>query len=189
MEALTEPGRGGWWLDEIWKVVVLGSLACFATASCVGEESRPGEDEPQEEIIELPFDPDEVRSGVFVDSAGTVEYHTFESTVVSESPRKMFFRVMALELGEPEELSKTLRLALDSIARADSSLVATRATLYTFRPTGPRRGVLTAQVWGEWSPPVGWEEAGTEADTGSAPNRIYLYDRQPGWYESLSGGS
>jgi hypothetical protein len=148
----------------------------------------PGSDEPEEEEIELPFDPDEVHGEPLVDTATTLRYHAFERRVESEHPRKMFFRIMVLEEGGQDQLSRTLRLAIDSIARADSSLVAMRAAMYTFRPTGPRRGVLTARVWAEWLPPVGWDEAGTAADTSSAPNRTYLWDRPRAWYTSPSGG-
>ncbi len=189
MEALTRSGRDVGRPSNALRLIVLVSLLGGAAVGCIGEQSRPGSEEATEEEIELPFDPDDVFSGVFVDSAATLSYHTFETIVESEHPRKMMYRIMALELGDTESLTKTLRTALDSVARADSGVVAARATLYTFRPTGPRKGILTARVWAEWLPPSGWDDAGTAADASAAPYRIYTYDRQPSWHRLPSGGS
>jgi len=187
MGALTELGRD---LNRLNSACWLASIALLfggAVTGCVGEQSGSAAEEQAGEVIELPFDPDEVLSGVLVDTTATFSYRTFEVTVTSESPRKVVYRLLTLEAGEPRVFAKTLRMALDSIARADSSLVAARAILYTFEPTGPRRGILTAHAWGEWLPLSGWDEA--EAGHSDVPNRIYTYNQRPSWYRSLSGGS
>ena len=83
----------------------------------------------------------------------------FEVAPDEEEPKKVTYRLMALEVGRLESMTKTVRLALDSLQRADTSLVAVRAVLYIFRPTARMEGKLVPVVWGEWIPPDGWDAA------------------------------
>ena len=172
------------------RLALIASLL-FGVVGCVGEQSRPGSDQPGEEaeVVEFPFDTRDRYAGTFEDSSAMLTYQTFETVIESENPRKVLYRILAAESSDPASYVKTLRSALYSLISNDSSLVAARAILYTYRPTGPREGELTARVWGEWLPPSGWDGAGSAApaDSAVAPNRIYTYNRPPAWHRSLSG--
>jgi hypothetical protein len=142
------------------------------TAACVGGEWT-------EEESGSPGDPYRAASRAGPDTVSPVPYQVFDHTVESEDPRKMMFRLVTMTEAGPDALSKTLRLALDSLGRADTTLVAARAVIYTFRPTTPRRGELVPGYWGEWTPPEGWEEA--SGDSRGRVYRTFVYNGDPGW--------
>jgi hypothetical protein len=115
---------------------------------------------------------------VYLDTVAPLDYQVFE-IVPDEDEPKLTYRLMALQSGTPEAMTKTVRLALDSLQRADTTLVAVRAILYTFHPTTRREGKLLPVVWGEWIPPDGWEAAGTSERR--RIHRSYVYAVNPGW--------
>ena len=116
---------------------------------------------------------------VYEDTVAPIDYQLFESEPDQEEPKKVTYRLMALESGSVESMTKTVRLALDSLQRADTSLVAVRAVLYVFRPTARMEGKLIPVVWGEWIPPDGWDAA--VASERSRIHRSYVYAVNPGW--------
>lgn len=75
-------------------------------------------------------------------------------------------------------------MALDSLARADSALVAARAIMYTGRLTSPREMTLFPSAWGLWIPPEGWDSATVESR--SRLHRTFVYHGDPGWGETQS---
>ncbi|NIR44074.1 MAG: hypothetical protein GWN99_06110 [Gemmatimonadetes bacterium] len=151
---------------------VLAAAALGGVAACVGERSddeAAGDDVP---AVEFPEDYPKGRAGV--DTAAPVDYQVFDSVVHEEDPRKVEFRVLALSSANRSSLSKTLRLVLDSIGRADSALVAARGVIYVYDPTAPRRGNVVPRLWGVWVPGVGWDSA--TAESREEPHVVYTYD-------------
>ena len=156
-------------------VIVAALAALPAIASCVSSES--GNEESS--TVEIPEEDDNISGGsVYVDTISPVPYEVFEQVVESEDPKKITYRMMLLGEGSWEALSRTLRLALDSLTSADSSLVATRVTLYEIVPVDNMRGKLVARAWGEWIPREGWDKARSGS---AATHRSYIYHQNPGW--------
>ena len=120
--------------------------------------------------------------GVDVDTIPVLEYQLFEESLASREPRKAVYRFLLMRAGSTEAVGKTLRLVLDSLARADSGLVGVRAILYEFRPTHVNEGKLLPRAWGEWVPPEGWDSA--TADSRTRFHRSYIYHVSPLWSQS-----
>jgi len=116
---------------------------------------------------------------VYEDTVSPIDYQLFEAKLGDEEPWKATYRMMALESGTRESMSRTVRLALDSLQRTDTTLVAVRAVLYIFRPTARMEGKLIPVMWGEWVPPGGWDAA--VAGERGRIHRSYVYAMNPGW--------
>ena len=116
---------------------------------------------------------------VYLDTVAPINYRLFETEPEDDAPKKITYRLMALQSGNQESMTKTVRLALDSLQRADTSLVAVRAVLYIFRPTARMEGKLIPVVWGEWVTPEGWDAAA--AGERRRIHRSYVYAVNPGW--------
>jgi hypothetical protein len=156
-----------------WVIVAVFVALPAVALSCVSSESG-GEDTP---AMDVP-DGDTISGGsVYVDTISPVPYETFEQVVESENPKKVAYRMMMLREGSSEALSRTVRLALDSLSSADSSLVAARVTFYEIVPIDNMRGNLVARAWGEGIPREGWDAARRS----TSPHRSYIYHRNPGW--------
>ncbi len=153
-------------------VVMLALVALCGVSACVGERAGGGAGEG-EERRDQPSE-DVLSRSAGVDTAAPVDYQVFDSVVHAEDPRKVEYRVLALNRAGRPSLSRTLRLVLDSIGRADSSLVAARAVLYLYDSAAPRRGNVMPRLWGEWVPGVGWDSA--TAESRKQPHVIYTYD-------------
>ena len=161
-------------------VMALAALSAFAS-SCVSNESGSERDA----TIETAGEGDGISGGsVYVDTVGPLPYEIFEQVVESEDPRKVTYQMMMLREGGFEAMSRTLRLALDSLSKADSSLVAARVTLFEVVPLDNMRGKLVARAWGEWIPREGWEGARSRR---GAPHRSYIYHENPGWPTASRG--
>lgn len=118
-------------------------------------------------------------SAIYLDTVSPLPYQVFEVVPSEDESKRVTYRLMSMSPGAQESMIKTVRLALDSLQRADTSLVAVRAVLYAFRPTSRMEGKLVPVVWGEWIPPEGWDEA---APTGRKRiHRSYVYAVNPGW--------
>ncbi len=159
-------------------VLLLGALA-----GCVGSEPADRTLQIESDAEDSPDAPAVVEVGV--DTVSPVAYQVFERTALGTGGDRAMFRVLVLVPAAPEALAKTLRIALDSLGRADSKLVAARAVLYTARPTGALEARLVPRAWGEWVPPEGWEAA-----NGSARKRYYrtnIYLGDPGWSQMATG--
>lgn len=166
------------------------AIACAAVAGlifgCVGEQSRPPGERGRQGAMETPAPPDSEAHTVFADTVSPVDYQVFQTRVQSERPRKVEYRIVTLAEANQASLSKTLRLALDSIAGSDSSLVAVRGILYIYRPMTQRRGDLEPRAWGEWVPLDGWEAASEASRAG--PHRVFTYDWRPDWSSQTADG-
>ncbi len=148
-------------------------LAAGLALACVGSEKNEGQDT---RVIARDSVPPAV---TYRDTVSPADYRIFQSVEATGHPKKMVYRLFVLQPASPDALSKTLRVALDSIAQADSSLAAARAVLYTFRRTGPSEGRLLPRVWGEWVPTEGWDRAPPRSAQGVY--RSYIYRTNPGW--------
>jgi hypothetical protein len=156
-------------------------LAVLVTA-CVGSEGGAREERDASGSSEAP-----VGGRAFVDTVSPVAYRIFEVDTLSNSPRRALYRFMALADANREGMAKTLRVALDSIGRSDSSLVAARAILYTIHRTSVSEGRLVPRVWAEWVPPGGWDSVGTQR--GRRAYRSYIYHSDPGWASAEAADS
>jgi len=161
-----------------WSIIVALAASVAVASSCVSSETaRRSDDNPAQEMAD---DAGEGESGgsVYVDTISPLPYEVFEQVVNSEDPKKLTVRMMMLREGSWEALSRTLRLALDSLTSADSSLVAARVTFYEIMPVDNTRGNLVARAWGEWIPREGWDKARSGSDV---LHRSYIYHTNPGW--------
>ncbi len=185
------PARSGVW------TLILG-VTWVVTASCVGSDSadagsqtgRAGSGAPSAKMGEAAGAGAEARAATRVeysDNVAPLEYQIFERVVQGESPPKTLHRLLVLVPESQERLIKTVRVALDSIAAADTTVVAARAILYVFNQTGPREGDVIPVVWGEWLPPEGWAEAGP--DSRRRLHRTYVYFGVPAWSEAEAGAA
>ena len=155
-------------------MAVLAAVLAIAS-SCVSSENQGGERGTMQTLQ----DDDSVSGGsVYVDTITPVPYEVFEEVVDSEDPKKVMYRMMLLGEGSWEALSRTLRLAMDSLARADPDLAAARVTFYKIVPIDNMRGNLVAQAWGEWIPREGWDRARAGRNR---MHRSYVYHQNPGW--------
>jgi len=155
----------------------LGALATATMAAmvaCVGSD-----DSPRAEQRATP--PPSVVSNQPTrwDSVQPLPYQMFERVYVEKDSSRLLTRLLVLGQPEREALSKTVMAALDSLGRADSSLVAARAILYTALMTEPGRATLVPRLWAEWVPPGGW--GSTEARGPRTVHRTFVYDVDPGW--------
>lgn len=157
------------------RLVVVLSLASLALAmGCVGSEPRQEREERAD--VERP-DSGLVRAGR--DTVTPAPYQIFDSQVASERPRRTMYRLLVMGQTGPDALGKAMRVALDSIGKADTTLAAARAILYQVRRVEARRGELVPTVWGEWVPVEGWEEVGARGPR--KLYRTYVYHGDPGW--------
>lgn len=123
-------------------------------------------------------------SAIDLDTVSPLPYQVFEVVPSEDESKKVTYRLMSMRPGPQESMIKTVRLALDSLQRADTALVAVRAVLYAFRPTSRMEGKLIPVIWGEWIPPEGWDEA---SRTGRRRiHRSYVYALNPGWGQSAA---
>jgi hypothetical protein len=170
-----------------YAVVALGLLLSSLTLGCVGSETggrSSGADlENEEEHRVSPGD--RATAFAYADTVSPLDYQIFNSVNQSGSPKKVLYRLLVMQPGSDEALGKTLRVALDSIAEADSSLAAARAILYVFQRTGRAEGKLVPRVWGEWVPLEGWDSM--VARSRKQPYRLYIYHGNPGWGEDSHG--
>lgn len=169
------------WVD-LWSVttwiarwLALGALV--ALPACVGSadsESAGGRAEDR-----VPPDPS---AAARWDSVQPVPYHLFERLYSADDSSRLLARFLVLGEHRPEALSRTLLVALDSIGKADSSLMAARAILYTASAMRGNRATLVPSVWAEWVPPEGWERAGPRDRR--TIHRTFVYHVDPGWWSS-----
>jgi hypothetical protein len=161
------------------------SFAGFALTACVGSESdqsssASNEEPPVAQEEETHEGPRVLEiSQEAIDTVSPIRYTVFREAVESEKPRKLMFHAAALEPGNPERWAATLRGALDSLAQADTMLVAARAVMFTIGEVQGRVGKLVPVVWAEWVPPVGWDQA-TPASRETV-HRTYIYHGRPQW--------
>ncbi len=165
------------------------------TTSCVGSDSadtrsQTGKTPPEAASAEMKAAEAAVERGAatpdeYSEDVAALEYQVFEQVVVSASPRKTLHRLLVFFPESRAGLLKTIRVALDSIAAADTTAVAARAILYAFRPTRPGEGDVIPVVWGEWVPPEGWAEAGP--DSRRRLHRTFVYFGNPAWSEDDAG--
>lgn len=158
------------------------SLALLAgLCACVGSETGGRTSDGGSEADANRNRPREGAGVVVVsnDTVAPIDYQLFEAERDDEEPKKVTYRLLTFEPGSRESMTKTVRLALDSLQRADTSLVAVRAVLYIFRPTDRMEGKLVPVVWGEWIPPDGWDAA--VAGERRRVHRSYVYSVNPGW--------
>lgn len=168
------------------KVACVFALACTAglALACVGGERNVRSEAENARKPETARPPPTTL--VLPDTVSPVDYQVFEKSLESEQPRKALIRLLVLSPAGRPALGKTLRVALDSLGRADSTLVAARAILYTGRTSGPSEMTLKPVAWGEWIPPEGWDRA--TAESRSRLHRTFVYHGDPGW-SSLDSAS
>ncbi len=166
-------------------VVLACLLVVAAAASCVGEQ--PGTAEEDAVDFDRSLTAADTTRGSFPDTVSPVSYRVFETRVQNDGPLVVEYRLMALEEGRSQKLRKTVRTVLDSVAAADTNLVAARAILYIYQPTGRREGRLRPSVWAEWTPISGWGNI-TEGSR-AEPHRILTYSERPDWWTADAGGS
>jgi hypothetical protein len=165
-----------------WQAFFL-AVTLAAVMACVGSETgeRTTSASASQESNTAAAPENERETGaVYVDTVTPARYQLFQTDTDSEVPKKVIYRMMVLERARLAALSKTMRLALDSLSRSDTSLVAARAILYVFLPTDRSSGRLVPVVWGEWVPPEGWDQGRTR--TRERLHRSYIYSVDPGWY-------
>lgn len=158
------------------------AVALAALSACVGSETgdRATSAAAGRESSTAAAAGNERKAGaVYADTVTPAKYQLFQVDTDSEEPKKAIYRMMALERARAAALSKTVRLALDSLSRSDTSLVAARVILYVFVPTERSGGKLVPAVWGEWVPPEGWDEGRTRDS--ERFHRFYIYSGDPGW--------
>ncbi len=163
---------GGMNRTSPFAVIPIVAVAMCVAVACVGESGDGS-------TSAAPEAPAGVAPGVNRDTVASLEFAVFQTEVDSEEPRKVTYSLMISEDAPASVLSKTLHEALDSIGRADSTLVAARAVLYLARRAGAQQLRLRARIWGEWLTAEGWDDA-TTASLG-APHRTYTYNIDPGW--------
>ncbi len=157
------------------------ALTLGLTVACVGGEAGGSSAEESNGADTWKPNPAVTTTVDSTDHVATLEYRVFERVTQSEEPHKTLYRLLVLQPGPRQALIKTMRTALDSIAGSDTTLVAVRAILYTFRPTGPAEGDVVPVVWGERVPPEGWAAAG--AGSRQRVQRTYVYYGVPAWSE------
>ena len=116
------------------------------------------------------------------DSIAPLGYRLFERTPWPDDSTRALARFVVMRTTENVEsdvLARTMMTALDSVAAADTNLVAVRGILYTARPTAPGRANLVPTVWGEWVPPGGWDAQPPHGRRGA--HRTLIYHMDPGW--------
>ena len=152
-------------------------LAGFALA-CVGSEpdaidggAGSAEEPPQTRI------PPGV--SVSMDTVSPTSYQLLREAVNSEDPLKVTLQVLVPSAATPVVVSKTLRVALDSLRRAESSLAAARIVAYVGRMTSSLEMKLYYAAWGEWVPPEGWDSTTNESLT--RLHRTFTYSGRPEW--------
>ncbi len=148
-------------------------LSTVFWAACVGSEAGADSRASRDSVVE------QRTSNVPPDTVSPAAYRVFETEVDSESPRKVTVRLLVLGQAPRAALYKTLRAALDSLARSDSAIVAARAILYTPRMTAPREMDLIPAAWGLWVPPEGWDSATVESR--DRIHRTFVYGSNPRW--------
>ncbi len=181
----SSPARAGMWMLTF-------AVIWVTAASCVGSDnadagSQPGTARPgaasakSEGMARADTERGAVTSAEYSEDVEPLEYQIFEQVVSSQSPRKTLHRLLVLFPDTRARLVKTARVALDSIAAADTAAVAARAILYGFRQTGPREGDVIPIVWAEWVPPEGWAQA--DSSSRRRLHRTYVYFGVPAWSE------
>jgi len=166
---------------------VASALLAASILACVGSESERGSAGAAARREGEAVQRRQPTSTLEWDTVPALEYELFQASIDSEVPRKATYRFLLLQSGTTTALSKTMREVLDSLGRADTALVAARAVLYEYRPTGPRGGKVLPRAWGEWVPPEGWD--GASADSRRRFHRSYIYHFDPGWSRSSHGAS
>lgn len=164
-------------------VVWVASALLASILACVGESDRDSPRVPagrEGVAAQQPRQP--AVSSLELDTIPALEYQLFQASIDSEDPKKATYRFLLLRSGTAAALTKTMRAVLDSLGRADPALVAARAVLYEYRPTGPTGGYVLPRAWGEWVPPEGWD--GATAASRQTFHRSYIYRFDPGWSRS-----
>lgn len=177
MREIRDPDSVGWTGRPIL-VAVLAAGLCACVGSETGGTASAGRSSDQSASRQQA--PAEARAkSVDLDTVATLGYQVFEIVPDEDEPKRATYRLMSLRPGSPESMMKTVRLALDSLQRADTTLAAVRAVLYAFQPTAPMEGKLVPVVWGEWVPPEGWDDAGPSGRR--RIHRSYVYAVNPQW--------
>jgi hypothetical protein len=158
------------------------AVSLAALSACVGSEggerATSGASGRERSTAAAPRNEREA-GAVYADTVTPAQYQLFKVDTESEEPKKVVYRMMVLERARAAALSKSVRLALDSLSRSDTSLVAARAIMYVFVPKDRSGGRLVPVVWGEWVPPEGWDKGTTRAR--ERVHRSYIYSVDPGW--------
>lgn len=163
-----------------WSEAIGGlGAVCALALSCVGGENGArraddGGDPPAERTATR-----RATTTVDYDTIPVAEYQIFQTVVESEQPRKLTVRLLAGGSIDRFSAAKTLRTVLDSVSRADSLAVATRAVLYSPLPGGAMEAELEPVAFALWVPPEGWE--GASEDSRGRLHRTYVYHGVPDW--------
>lgn len=167
-----------------------GALALALGAAACGEprtprEANAGRPPPAERAPRAEVAGERGAARGAPDTASPVPYHLFDAAVETADPKRLTLRLLVFDPRGEANVSKTLRAAFDSIAAADSQLVAARAIVYTTRAAGEREADLVPIAWGMWVPPEGWGAA--ERSSRRRFHRTYVYFGTPP-DESIFGG-
>lgn len=150
-------------------------LVAGLALACVGSE--PAEDDGSaEEPLQTRLPPG---TSISRDTVSPASYQLISKTVNSEDPLKVTLRVMVPSEATPVAVKKTLRLALDSLRRRDSSLAAARMLAYVGQISNRREMKLYYAAWGEWVPLEGWDSTTSESLT--RIHRTFTYSGRPEW--------
>ncbi|MBI4513833.1 MAG: hypothetical protein HY702_06955 [Gemmatimonadetes bacterium] len=114
---------------------------------------------------------------VEADTASPVGYQVFQTVVDRETPKRVTLRILIFDPRGRANVSRTLRLVLDSLARAERDLVAARAIAYAPISQGRQRADLVPIAFGAWVPPEGWDSAGPASR--QRVHRTYVYVGTP----------
>lgn len=162
-------------------------IAAFTglAAACVGSEGGRAATQKADQSTKPPQESS--AQHVDFDTIPAAVYQVFDTTVDSQLPRKMTIRLVVLQPIAGLMVTRTLQQVLDSVAKADTTLAAARAILYTGQPSGPRRMRLQPTAYAEWLPPEGWDSAGT--GHGHEVHRTYVYRGGPPWAAPPASGA
>ncbi|KPK65475.1 MAG: hypothetical protein AMS21_04575 [Gemmatimonas sp. SG8_38_2] len=119
----------------------------------------------------------------YADTVSPLQYHLIERLEESDAPKKVLHRLVVFGEGSQDRFGKTLRVVMDSLTSADTSLVALRAILYEVVRTSETAGGLRPRGWAEWVPSEGWDAAATSRREGT--HRFYVYTTPPGWLVTM----
>lgn len=161
--------------------ILVAALAAGLCA-CVGSETggtASGNRGSDQSASRPPAPAETAVKAVYLDTVPPLRYQVFEIVPEEAEPQKVTYRLMMLRPGTQKSMTKTVRLALDSLQRADTTLAAVRVVLYAFQRTARMEGKLIPVIWGEWVPPDGWDDA--RPSERRRIHRSYVYAVNPGW--------
>ena len=150
---------------RVFLALAVAAAGCGETEPSNGGEAGPAGEAPA--VV-----PPRVAEAL-ADTASSVPYVIFESKVETERPKRLTLRLVVFHAQSAAEVTTTLRQAFDSLAVADSPLVAARAIVYAPRMRSDREADLVPLAWAVWAPPEGWNAAA--AGSRRAIHRTHVY--------------